>query len=110
MDLMMKANKEMNLVKTNQEMSKQEFILPFLKGIFLLGEIENWWDPETETNYHENAKCMIQQYGNYTAKQVNMTLDGVNNQGENIADNGGVKEAYFGYCKYDSMHFLFVVM
>jgi membrane metallo-endopeptidase-like protein 1 len=42
---------------------------------------------------------MIEQYSNYTAKQVNMTLDGFNNQGENIADNGGVKEAYFAYCK-----------
>ena len=43
---------------------------------------------------------MIYKYGNFTAKQVNMKLNGINTQGENIADNGGIKAAYAGYRKY----------
>ena len=39
----------------------------------------------------EKAQCIIWQYGNYTAKSVNKSLNGVNTQGENIADNGGMK-------------------
>ena len=42
---------------------------------------------------------MIDQYGNFTAKQVGLNLNGINGQGENIADNGGIKEAYAGYRK-----------
>ena len=42
---------------------------------------------------------MIYKYGNFTAEQVGLNLNGINTQGENIADNGGVKEAYAGYSK-----------
>ena len=41
---------------------------------------------------------MIWQYGNYT--KLGLQINGINTQGENIADNGGVKEAYLGYGKY----------
>jgi len=64
------------------------------------GEIENWWDPKTDSQYKVKAQCIIDQYGNYTATQVGVNLNGVNNQGENIADNGGIKEAYNAYREF----------
>ena len=45
----------------------------------------------------ERANCIIWQYGNYTHPLVNKTLNGINTQGENIADNGGIKETYRAY-------------
>ena len=74
----------------------------------------------------EKSQCIIWQYGNYTAKAVNKTLNGVNTQGENIADNGGtdadddndddseddadgercagIKEAYRAYSSWVNRH------
>merc|ERR1711862_677867 len=62
------------------------------------GNLANWWERSTEENYLEKAQCIIWQYGNYTARPpVNINLNGINTQGENIADNGGIKEAYNAY-------------
>ena len=63
------------------------------------GSVVNWWKPETAENFRKKAQCIIWQYGNYTVKQVNMTINGRHTQGENIADNGGFKEAYIAYGK-----------
>jgi membrane metallo-endopeptidase-like protein 1 len=67
---------------------------------FISGEIDNWWDPDTEESYKKKAQCMIDQYSGFTDQQVNMKIDGVNNIGENIADNGGIKEAYNAYREF----------
>jgi neprilysin len=60
----------------------------------------DWWEEETKKAYLEKARCIIEQYGNYTEPNVELKLNGVNTQGENIADNGGIKEAYNAYQRY----------
>ncbi|KAK2705540.1 neprilysin-2-like [Artemia franciscana] len=61
------------------------------------GNLQDWWEPSTKDNYLERAQCMIQQYGNFSFPELNMNVNGKNTQGENIADNGGIKEAYRAY-------------
>ncbi|XP_078040555.1 M13 family metallopeptidase neprilysin 2 isoform X2 [Augochlora pura] len=65
-----------------------------------VGNLVDWWQPETKENYLERAECIIHQYGNYTVEDVGLNLNGINTQGENIADNGGIKEAYLAYKKW----------
>jgi len=68
------------------------------------GNLANWWEDETKDKFLAKANCIIWQYGNYTAESVNKTLNGVNTQGENIADNGGIKEAYKAYVSWVKRH------
>ena len=63
------------------------------------GILTDWWQADTNKNFRQRAQCVIWQYGNYTAHQVEMNVNGINTQGENIADNGGIKEAYLAYSK-----------
>ncbi|XP_052101758.1 endothelin-converting enzyme homolog isoform X1 [Mytilus californianus] len=59
------------------------------------GKLENWWDPLTVSSFNQTVKCMKDQYDNYIidGQKVNgyKTLD------ENIADNGGLRAAFFAY-------------
>ncbi|XP_053693911.1 neprilysin-2-like isoform X1 [Sabethes cyaneus] len=64
------------------------------------GNLVDWWQTDTKTAYLEKARCIIEQYGNYTEPNVKLNLNGINTQGENIADNGGIKEAYYAYRKW----------
>lgn len=63
------------------------------------GNLVDWWEKDTKTAYLEKARCIIEQYGNFTEPATGMKLNGFNTQGENIADNGGLKEAYLAYKK-----------
>ena len=60
----------------------------------------DWWHPVTKDKYVKKAQCIISQYANYTIPELRLSLNGINTQGENIADNGGIKEAYRAYSKY----------
>ncbi|KAI5630566.1 VLP3p-2, transcript variant X2 [Venturia canescens] len=61
------------------------------------GNLVDWWESSTKENYLERASCIVNQYANYTVEEVGLKLNGINTQGENIADNGGIKEAYLAY-------------
>ena len=60
----------------------------------------DWWQKETRISFLAKAKCIIEQYGNFTDKSVNLTINGMKTQGENIADIGGTKNAYSAYKKF----------
>ncbi|XP_063380922.1 neprilysin-4-like [Cydia fagiglandana] len=64
------------------------------------GNLHRWWSDSAIEAFHRRAQCLIDQYGRYVVPEVNMKLDGVNTQGENIADNGGVKQAFRAYIRW----------
>ncbi|XP_019873600.1 neprilysin-2 isoform X2 [Aethina tumida] len=64
------------------------------------GNLVDWWAPQTREAFVSKAQCIIDQYGNYTVPELKLNLNGINTQGENIADNGGIKEAYLAYNKW----------
>jgi membrane metallo-endopeptidase-like protein 1 len=45
------------------------------------GNLRNWWEPETMDNFLKKTECIIWQYGNYTAEEINVKLNGINTQG-----------------------------
>ncbi|KAL5273947.1 Nep2 family protein [Megaselia abdita] len=70
----------------------------------LIGNLVDWWHEDTKEKFLKKSKCIIDQYGNYTDKQTGLNLNGINTQGENIADNGGIKESYIAYNLWASVN------
>uniref|UniRef100_A0A182Q8N3 Peptidase M13 N-terminal domain-containing protein n=1 Tax=Anopheles farauti TaxID=69004 RepID=A0A182Q8N3_9DIPT len=64
------------------------------------GNLYRWWSDRAIEAFHERALCLVQQYSRYTIDEVGVQLDGENTQGENIADNGGIKQAFLAYSKW----------
>jgi putative endopeptidase len=60
-----------------------------------LGNLKDWWQPETEKKFKQRTQCVIDQYSGYEISGVK--LNGANTVGENIADIGGVKLALAAY-------------
>ncbi|XP_040074084.1 neprilysin-4-like [Ixodes scapularis] len=63
------------------------------------GELRNWWTESSAEEFVKRAQCFIDQYSNVTVKEVNLTLNGINTQGENIADHSGLRAAYLAFKK-----------
>ncbi|XP_038213219.1 neprilysin-4-like isoform X2 [Zerene cesonia] len=62
------------------------------------GNLKQWWTAGTLEQYHERVQCIVQQYSQYHMQQLpNYTVHGFNTQGENIADNGGLRAALRAY-------------
>ncbi|XP_064460229.1 neprilysin-1-like [Ornithodoros turicata] len=58
------------------------------------GNLRNWWTLETRKKFYDRAKCFVEQYGDIYDDEAGMHLNGINTQGENIADNGAVRAAF----------------
>ncbi|XP_040073432.1 neprilysin-4-like [Ixodes scapularis] len=65
------------------------------------GHLRNWWTESAKRIFLEKAQCFIEQYGNVTVKEVNLTINGINTQGENIADYSGIRAAYLAFRKFN---------
>ncbi|XP_036610533.1 neprilysin [Trichosurus vulpecula] len=62
------------------------------------GDLIDWWTQESAKNFKEQSQCMVHQYGNFSwALAGGQHLNGINTLGENIADNGGIGQAYRAY-------------
>jgi len=56
-----------------------------------------WWSNSTIIEFNERKQCIIDQYTNYTVEQIHEHINGIQTQGENIADNGGIKSSFYAY-------------
>uniref|UniRef100_A0AC35TLF2 Neprilysin n=1 Tax=Rhabditophanes sp. KR3021 TaxID=114890 RepID=A0AC35TLF2_9BILA len=65
-----------------------------------LGSLANWWDAQTQVEFKDRTKCIIDQYSAYEVPDTGLKVNGKLTQGENIADNGGLKGAYKSYRNY----------
>ena len=64
--------------------------------------MRDWWNNVTLEQFETRTKCIEDQYSKYfiSAQNVSGTLT----LGENIADNGGLKTAYYAYKSWLSEH------
>jgi predicted metalloendopeptidase len=58
-----------------------------------VGNLRDWWTPESAAKYKERADRIVKQYSEYEPLP-GMHINGELTQGENIADDGGVKIAF----------------
>ena len=70
------------------------------------GNLKQWWNNRTIAEFRKAAQCIIDQYSNYTLEQIGLPIDGRLTQGENIADNGGLKQAFRVSSIQYTRHFL----
>ncbi|XP_017565482.1 membrane metallo-endopeptidase-like 1 [Pygocentrus nattereri] len=65
------------------------------------GNVLNWWSNFSAEHFRAQSQCMVQQYGNFTWDLAGgQNVYGISTLGENIADNGGVRQAYKAYKKW----------
>jgi len=58
------------------------------------GNLMDWWTPRDDAAFRERAACVASQYSSYSSTP-GATLNGNLTLGENVADNGGVRIAYY---------------
>lgn len=64
------------------------------------GRLRQWWQPEVSQRFEERAQCMRDQYSGYEV-EAGVAVNGKLTAGENIADNGGLEEAYLAYKEWE---------
>ncbi|RWS14413.1 endothelin-converting enzyme 1-like protein [Dinothrombium tinctorium] len=68
------------------------------------GRRTNWWANETREKYEEKVKCFVDQYSSYTEPKTGAKVNGSFTIGDNIADNGGLQQAFMAYKIYSALN------
>jgi len=62
------------------------------------GNKEEWWSESSKEAFEKNGNCMADQYSSYEWDLAGgMHVNGRMTLGENIADNGGIRESFYAY-------------
>ncbi|XP_005932227.1 phosphate-regulating neutral endopeptidase PHEX [Haplochromis burtoni] len=64
------------------------------------GNLEQWWSNSSIEAFNEKTQCMINQYNGYHWKEAGLNVRGKRTLAENIADNGGIREAFRAYRRW----------
>lgn len=64
------------------------------------GRLQEWWEPEVAEKFEVQANCLRDQYSNYEV-EPGLKANGRLTAGENIADNGGLKQAFVAYKNWE---------
>jgi predicted metalloendopeptidase len=67
------------------------------------GQMREWWAQEASERFEKQAQCVSDLYSTYEP-EPGLNLDGDLTLGENIADIGGVKQAYQAYQLWKDRH------
>jgi predicted metalloendopeptidase len=67
------------------------------------GRLSDWWTPAAVTGFEERAACIREQYAGYEI-EPGVKVNGELTLGENIADNGGLKQAWAAFQRYQGEH------
>jgi len=59
------------------------------------GNLVKWWSNSSISAFKKKTQCLVDQYSKYVFHTKN--LNGEQTLGENIADNGGIKQAFQAY-------------
>ncbi|XP_012253044.2 neprilysin-1 [Athalia rosae] len=68
------------------------------------GNMMQWWNNATIRAFRDRAQCIVDQYSRYRLQEIDLYVNGRMTQGENIADNGGLKQSFRAYKKWVSIH------
>jgi endothelin-converting enzyme len=69
------------------------------------GRYRAWWDNSTTSQFDKQAECFVKQYGQYTVEGLEgekVPVNGKLTLGENIADAGGINNAYRAWKKRET--------
>ncbi|CAG9583046.1 unnamed protein product [Danaus chrysippus] len=58
------------------------------------GNLLPWWSNDTIESFVNMTQCFVDQYSNFYVPELGEHVDGKKTLGENIADNGGVRESF----------------
>jgi len=66
------------------------------------GVLINWWDSATDKQFDSKVQCVIAEYSKFEVIP-GVFVNGMLTQGENIADMGGIKNAFHAYSSLEDI-------
>ncbi len=67
------------------------------------GVLHEWWEPQVSEKFDKAAQCVVDKYSQFEV-EPGVHVNGQLTLGENIADLGGIKEAYAAYKSWEKRH------